>query len=333
MRGLRNRLGLRTAHLPRPPVSSLHISPPPQPERTPSPSLVVLFADLERAFRMGRFRSIVPLSLPPHMAQSHRGAHEHLLQLDRWHNTHAMVSLVPSVRASGCRVSGIPELCQPRLTCEVGSDGSDFVANCSTWTTIHAARSCTTQALCFNCGKCIVSHSTLSWLDTAIALHHRQSTGFGFQGCSVRPCSHPRPTCRSGVWRPRQGVTRLCHVSQNELDARLRHAADTLDGPVRTSKRKRCARCWHMRGASAAARAPAGILHPILVSGGSEGAIPHWDLSSPTASTPTSASSSSATDSTSTVSHATSASVAALSARTPQILPSARLDRLGLDMA
>jgi hypothetical protein len=85
-------------------------------------------------------------------------------------------------------------------------------------------------------GRCIVSHSWLSWLDTIIALQHRQSTGFGSQGYSVRSVrsrSHPRRTCRPGARRPRQGVTRLCHMAPNELDARLRHASDALDEAVR----------------------------------------------------------------------------------------------------
>jgi polyadenylation factor subunit 2 len=72
-------------------------------------------------------------------------------------------------------------------------------------------------------------------------------------------------------------------------------------------------------------------VHPILVSGGSEGAILHWDLSSPTAGTPTpifsTASSSAATTSTSPASHATSPSTAALSAPAPQIPPRATLSQ------
>ena len=71
-------------------------------------------------------------------------------------------------------------------------------------------------------------------------------------------------------------------------------------------------------------------VHPILVSGGSEGAILHWDLSSPAAGTPTpifpTASSSTATSS-SPAPHATSASTAALSAPAPQIPPRATLSQ------
>ena len=58
---------------------------------------------------------------------------------------------------------------------------------------------------------------------------------------------------------------------------------------------------------------------PDLVSGGSEGAILHWDLSSPTAGTPTPAPSSTATASTTVASHATSASAAVLLASDSQV--------------
>jgi polyadenylation factor subunit 2 len=72
-------------------------------------------------------------------------------------------------------------------------------------------------------------------------------------------------------------------------------------------------------------------MHPILVSGGSEGAILHWDLSSPTPGTPTpifsTASPSAATTSTSPASHTTSPSTVVLSAPTPQIPPRATLSQ------
>ncbi len=70
-------------------------------------------------------------------------------------------------------------------------------------------------------------------------------------------------------------------------------------------------------------------VHPILVSGGSEGAILHWDLSSPTASMPAPmfSASSTANSSTSPSSHATSRSIAALSAPVPQIPPRATLSQ------
>ncbi len=60
-------------------------------------------------------------------------------------------------------------------------------------------------------------------------------------------------------------------------------------------------------------------VHPILVSGGSEGAILHWDLSSPTAGTPPSSSAAA----TSPASHAASA----FSAPAPQIPPRATLSQ------
>ena len=70
-------------------------------------------------------------------------------------------------------------------------------------------------------------------------------------------------------------------------------------------------------------------VHPILVSGGSEGAILHWDLSSPTAGTPifSTGSSSAATTSTSPASHTTSPSTVAFSAPAPQIPPRATLSQ------
>ena len=173
----------------------------------------------------------------------------------------------------------------------------------------------------------------LSWPDTAIALQHSQSTGFGSQGCSVRPGSHPRPMCRSGARRPRQGVIRSCHVAENELDARLPHAADALDEPerTRTSMRKRCARYRHVREARAAACCPSPSRYSASESV-PRAPVPrlrrwifHRDLSFPTAGTHTPASSSTATASTPVASHATSTSAAAFSARAPQILPRAVL--------
>ena len=66
-------------------------------------------------------------------------------------------------------------------------------------------------------------------------------------------------------------------------------------------------------------------MHPILVSGGSEGAILHWDLSSPTAGTPPNVPTppSSSAAATSPASHAASV----LSAPAPQIPPRATLSQ------
>jgi hypothetical protein len=54
----------------------------------------------------------------------------------------------------------------------------------------------------------------------------------------------------------------MAQKGQNELDARLRRAADDLDEAVRvpTSKRKGCTRYRRIRGASAASRTRAGSL-------------------------------------------------------------------------
>ena len=72
----------------------------------------------------------------------------------------------------------------------------------------------------------------------------------------MRSRSPPRRKCRPGARRPRRGVTRLCHMAQNELDTRLRQLPmPWMRLHARTPKRKRCARYRHVRGASAASRA------------------------------------------------------------------------------
>jgi len=73
-------------------------------------------------------------------------------------------------------------------------------------------------------------------------------------------------------------------------------------------------------------------VHPILVSGGSEGAILHWDLSSPTAGTstptgPSSTSTSTAPNTTTPSSSQNASNTPFLSAPTPQIPPRATLSQ------